>query len=165
VQSIIEALASGDRSQAERLAHSLKGAAGNLGIKRVFQSAGSLERAIRSSQTGLEDLIRNLASVMNRQVQIIRSALLASSATAGKQPEVRPADPAKVMAAMTRLRELLEVNDADSSEVYATLAGLLRGAVDPSRLEALEEAVKSYDFQTALIRLDEISKQYVKSEK
>ena len=165
VQGIIEALASGDRSQAERLAHSLKGAAGNLGIKRVFQSAGSLERAIRSSQTGLEDLIRNLASVMNRQVQIIRSALLASSATAGKQPEVRPADPAKVMAAMTRLRELLEVNDADSSEVYATLAGLLRGAVDPSRLEALEEAVKSYDFQTALIRLDEISKQYVKSEK
>jgi PAS domain S-box-containing protein len=165
VQSIIQALASGDRSQAERLAHSLKGAAGNLGIKQVFQSAGSLEKAIRDAQTGLEHLIRDLASVMNRQVQIIRSALLASSVTAGKQLAVRPADPSKVIAAMTRLKELLEVNDADASEAYATLAFLLRDTVDTSRLEALGAAVKSYDFQTALIRLDEISKQYVTSEK
>jgi hypothetical protein len=85
--------------------------------------------------------------------------------TAGKQPEVRTADPTKIMAAMTRLKELLEVNDADASEVYATLTDLLTGTADTSRLEALGVAVKNYDFQTALIRLDEITKQYTASEK
>jgi CheY-like chemotaxis protein len=165
VHGISEALASGDRGQAERLAHSLKGVAGNLGVQQVFHSAGNLEKAIRDSQTGLEDLIRDLASVMDRQVQTIRAALLASRVSAGERREIRPADPGKAMAAMARLKELLEVNDADSSEAYATLANLLKGTVDTSRLEALGAAVKSYDFQAALVRLDQISKQFGAIEK
>src|SRR6516164_7836973 len=46
-ERIATAIESGDYSLAERLAHSLKGAAGNIGINYIFCSAGKLESALR----------------------------------------------------------------------------------------------------------------------
>src|SRR6185436_15574135 len=43
---IADALGAGDRATAERLAHTVKGVAGNLGARAVHASAGVLEGAI-----------------------------------------------------------------------------------------------------------------------
>ena len=48
-KEISEYLASGDLKTAERVAHTIKGVAGNLGIKLVQQAAGDLEKGIRDS--------------------------------------------------------------------------------------------------------------------
>jgi len=50
---ISDALHIGDRSTAERIAHTVKGVAGNIGIKPVQFAAEKLEKAIRESDGGL----------------------------------------------------------------------------------------------------------------
>jgi len=150
------ALASGDRTQAERLAHTLKGAAGNLGIQQIFDSAGNLEAAIRESSDGVEGMVKELALALDRQARNILKGLQAETSATAKP--ARSADAVEILAAVARLRELLEANDADAPEAYAHLAELLPGTVDASGLEALGAAVKAFDFETALVHLNEIAK-------
>lgn len=158
--TISEALASGDRSKAEHLAHSLKGVAGNLGMNEIFQAATKLERAIRESQTGVEDLIEELTSALDRQSRNIHVAFPAGGADEKTRFDSRPTDPEKVLAALANLKKLLEANDADASEAYVNLAAALRDSVDLSRLEALGAAVNSFDFEAALGRLCEIDREF-----
>ena len=47
---IREALAQGDTEKAARLAHTLRGIAGNLGAVRVHQEAGEIEKQINSGE-------------------------------------------------------------------------------------------------------------------
>jgi CheY-like chemotaxis protein len=159
-QRIVVALLDGDRIQAERLAHSLKSAAGNLGISEIFHSAGNLERAIRESQDDVEELIQELASALDRQLQAIQEGLDAAQYIAGEQATIQRADIAGISTAVAHLRELLEASDADALDAYAHLAELLQGTADPSRLRALHAAVQAFKFETALIQLNDIADQF-----
>jgi PAS domain S-box-containing protein len=161
---ISQALASGNCSKAERLAHSLKGVAGNLGMDEIFQAAGKLERAIRVSQTGVEDLVEALTAALDRQVRSIHAALPAGGTKETAELDCRPTDPEKALAALANLREMLEANDADASEAYTHLAAHL-GDSDDLSLKALGAAVNSFDFEEALRRLDEIGREYRSKEK
>ena len=162
---ISQAFASGDHRKAERLAHSLKGVAGNLGINEIFQTAGKLEGALRVPHTGIEDLIEELTAALNRQVRNIHAAFPAGGAHEKTRFDSRPTDPEKVLAALANLKELLEANDADASEAFANLAAVLGDSVDLSRLEVLRAAVNSFDFEAALGRLGEIGREYRPKEK
>jgi PAS domain S-box-containing protein len=164
-QQIEAALRGGDRNQAERLAHSLKSAAGNLGMDEIFQAAGKLEGAIRESQTGVEDLIEDFTAALDRQVSNIHAALPAGGDDDKARLSSRPTDPEKALAELANLKELLKANDADASEAYSNLAAHLGDSVDQSRVQALGAAVNSFDFESALRRLDEIGREYRPAEK
>jgi two-component system, sensor histidine kinase and response regulator len=164
-ETIAKAIESRDRQRAERLAHSLKGVAGNLGINEAFEVATKLELAIRESGPEVTVLIEELASALDRQVRAIQAALPAASADDMAGRDARPADPSKVLSAIAKLKELLEASDADASGAYANLADLARGAVDAVRLEALHAAVNGFHFDVALNQLDEITKIYRPKEK
>jgi CheY-like chemotaxis protein len=157
---IKEALESGDHNQAERHAHSLKGVAGNLGINQIFVLAGDLESAIRESHAGTEGLIEELTSALDRQIRIIRTALLADSVDGGKRFDARPADRVEALAAIARLTERLEKNAADAPRAFTDMAEILQRTVVAWRLDALGAAVKAFDFDAALAELDEIADQY-----
>jgi CheY-like chemotaxis protein len=157
---IKEALESGDNSQAERLAHSLKGVTGNLGIKQIFVLAGTLESAARESHARTEGLIEALESALDRQIRIIRAALSPDSVDGGKRFEVRPAERQEALAAVARLRERLEASAADAPRLFAEVAEILRGTIAAWRLDALGASVKAFDFDAALSKLEEICDQY-----
>ena len=157
---IKEALESGDHNQAERLAHSLKGVAGNLGINQIFVLAGTLESAIRESHGATKSLIEELTSALDRQIRIIRAAWLADSVDGGKRLDARPAERAEALAAIARLRERLEASAADAPRVFAEMAEILRGTVAAWRLDALGTSVKAFDFDAARSMLEEIFEQY-----
>lgn len=158
-ERIASAIESGDHHQAERLAHSLKGVAGNLGINQIFHLAGNLERAIRESLDSVGGMVKELASALDRQVQNIQEGLKVRTPIAGKLDAAGSVDPFAVSAAVARLRELLKASDADAPEAYANLAKILEGTVDPPRLDALGAAVSAFDFEAALIKLNDIAKQ------
>ena len=157
---IKEALESGDQEQAERLAHSLKGVAGNLGMNQIFVLAGTLESAIRKSQAGTKGLIGELTSALDRQIRIIRAALLATTVDETTRFGARPADREQVLTAIARLRERLEASAADAPRVFAEVSEILRGTVAARRLDALGTSVKAFDFDAALSGLEEIFEEY-----
>jgi two-component system, sensor histidine kinase and response regulator len=162
-EQIEMALESGDRHRAEHLAHTLKGAAGNLGIKPIFSSAGNLERAIRERGGGLEQMIKELASALDGQARTIEDSL--KSAAAVSRKPARSVDASEISTSVTRLRDLLLASDADAPQAYLTLAELLAGSVDPSQLDGLGAAVNGFDFETALLKLNEIISQYEANQK
>jgi PAS domain S-box-containing protein len=162
---ITEAIESGDRKLVERLAHSLKGVAGNLGVDQIFILAGTLESAILESRDGIERLIEELTSALNHQTRMIRAALLAGSVDADKQSSARPPERAEALAAIDRLRERLEASAADAPRVFTEMAEILRSEVTVSRLDALGASVKAFDFDTALAELKTISEQYQPSDR
>jgi signal transduction histidine kinase/CheY-like chemotaxis protein len=153
---IAEALRAGDRVSAERLAHTLKGVAGNLGVGCVQAAAGKIEHAIRERDSSVPELIAGLTSILIPQVAAIRIAV-------GTVAPVIPAapgqfDPDAAAAAVTRLRSLIKVNDGDAADEIESVATSLAGAADPVRLAALRSAIADFDFEKASRELDEIAR-------
>jgi len=129
-------------------------------MNEIFQTAGNLEGAIRVSETGVEDLIEELRSLMDRHIRTMRAALSAGSVEGGKRFDARPAERSEALAAIARLRERLEKSAADAPRAFTDMAEILQGTVVAWRLDALGAAVKAFDFDAALAKLDEITDQY-----
>jgi len=123
-----------------------------------------LEKAIRESESGIADLVKDLRSAMDRQIRTIQAALAVNGTDRMRPSSARPAEARQALTAIARLKELLEASDADACEAYRNLAVLLRGMVDASRLEKLGAAVESFDFDAALSRLGEVAKEFGEKE-
>ena len=161
---IAGALARGDRKAAERVAHTLKGVAGNLGIRRIQASAEKLERALRDGDAASPAALSEFASLLGPQVEAIRRAFGSSgsggSGGSGIAPDTtaaKPYDAAAGRAAIGRLRKLLASSDGGAADAFDEVSGTLAGAVAGPRLEALGEAIHEFDFEGALSKLDAIA--------
>jgi len=154
VGQITAALAQGDAVLAERLAHTLKGVAGNVGARLVHSAAGLLEEVIRHRGDPAET---ETALVQVAKVLDLLLAGLGSLPTPAS-PVPPPAssaqvEPAQTRAAAARLAQLLA--DFDSSagawteEHRAALAPLFPG----SAWSEFEKLVENYDFAGAEIQL------------
>ena len=164
---IAGALARGDRQAAERVAHTLKGVAGNLGIRRIEASAEKLERALRDgdaapgTSTRSPAALSEFASLLGLQIEAIRRAFRSGgSGGSGAVPDTiaaKPYDAAAGRAAMGRLRKLLASSDGGAADVFDEVSAALAGAVARPRLEALGEAIQEFDFEGALSKLDAIA--------
>jgi len=154
VDEIRTALAAGDIKTATRAAHSLKGAAANLGVATVAEAAALAETAInngRPVEETLGSLSRALASVM----AAIRSALPSESpATAGTEPS---ADPAMVLAPLNRLKTLLKNDDGDAADFMLDVRPGLSKVLTEAELTTLTELVGNFDFGAALNSLTDIA--------
>ena len=146
---ITEALKQEDWQTAERLAHTIKGTAGNIGASVVRDRAASLETAIRSRAPSSEINagIEALSSPLMSLVVDLHHALGASPEPAG--PPAIIIDPRRLEAVVSRLAELLATSDSEATDVLEENAGLLHAAF-PEHYRNLEERVQSFDFDEAL---------------
>jgi two-component system, sensor histidine kinase and response regulator len=154
---ITAALERGDCHEAERLAHSLKGVAGNLGMDQILHLAGNLERAIREFPEGVEGLVKDLDSILDRQLLNIEEALKIAVPIIEKHGADVMVEPGAISEAIARLKVLLKANDLEASQAYFELGEILQAKVDPSQLNVLERAIKALDYEQALVTLDEIT--------
>jgi len=150
---IAQALADRDNSTAERLAHTLKGVAGNIGAQRLQEAAHRLEQAIAAGQ---ENVDAGLGALRNELTPVL-SALDVLDDTPATQPAAAgPLDSDELAALLQNLRQLLEENDADATDMLDELAVLLAGSPLESELKPLRIAVSEYDFEAALGCLAEL---------
>jgi CheY-like chemotaxis protein len=154
------ALESGDRKLAERIAHTLKGVAANIGIKQVHAAAEKLERAIREGDAAVPVVLEELASVLGPQIQTIQQAL--GEVTIPGQEEKANArfDAEAASAAVGRLKALLVASDADAEEAFSQVRDAVAGQGEKSRLNALGAAISEFDFEGALVMLDAIAREH-----
>ena len=111
---ISAALASGDQKVAERIAHTVKGVAGNLGMTEAQSAARKLEKAIREGQDSVPVLLEHFANTLSVQIAALNQALQDSALA--PPPEVPPApfNGENVSLAIARLKALLEASDGDA---------------------------------------------------
>jgi signal transduction histidine kinase/DNA-binding response OmpR family regulator/HPt (histidine-containing phosphotransfer) domain-containing protein len=154
VQDIRSALATGDIEAAARAAHSLKGAAANLGATALADVAAKAETAINLGQ-GVEETLRALAVSFDTVLAAIRSALpaelVAPAATAAS------ADPSTVREPLTGLAKLLKNDDGDATDFILDARPVLSKVLTEVEINTLSEQVGNFDFEAALKSLFDIA--------
>ena len=147
VETIRESLSSADAATAERMAHSLKGAAGTLGAMAVSEAAAKAEAAIRTGQ-GIDPALLILSDVLENAVRAIRAAL------SEEEPVTRggaaSTDPEAVTESLTRLKHLLESDDGEAADFIIEERPALSGVLTDMEIENLNELVADFNFDAAL---------------
>jgi PAS domain S-box-containing protein len=150
-----DSLARGDRAVAERLAHTVKGVAGNLAAVPVQTAAGALEKAIRDGTEPalVHEKRTQLAEALERLSTSLRPWLAHRAPSQAPTPAAAapPADPAALVPLAERWTRLLADCDASSVDALESDSGLLRALLGGSpAFEAFAKQVRGYDFEGAL---------------
>jgi two-component system, sensor histidine kinase and response regulator len=154
---IAAALRDGDRELATRIAHTVKGVAGNLGIPSVQAAAERVERAIRGNDSSVDALLGDFGSELSRMAAIVRRKLVETAPAEKPAKSSREYDPEASEAALSRLRSLIEANDGEVADAFAAVEDAVGGLIDKAALDSLKSAIDGFDFEAALSRLDGIA--------
>jgi two-component system, sensor histidine kinase and response regulator len=154
VEDIRKALSMGDAATAERAAHSLKGAAGTLGVIALSEAAARAETAIRMGQ-GIDAALTSLSIDLGAALGAIRTALPQEAPTNGGGGASR--DPRAVVEPLTRLKRLLETDDGEAADFMIDARSQLAGVLTAAEIETLSELVGDFNFESALKCLSSIT--------
>jgi CheY-like chemotaxis protein/HPt (histidine-containing phosphotransfer) domain-containing protein len=147
VGDIAAARARGDDELAVRLAHTLKGVAGNIGAKLVQSAAGKLEKLLR--ENGDADAATNeLSAVLDPLI-----ARLDARETPASEAPAAPL-PSTLREAADRLTALLADSDPDAAEFVAANRSALEPLFAGPSWTEFERLVRDYAFPEALARLE-----------
>jgi two-component system, sensor histidine kinase and response regulator len=160
VGQVDAALAQGDTGLAERLAHTLKGVAGNIGAKVVQAVAGGLEKLLRSQApaTDIEASKREVAAALDPLVGQLRAALKSSAPAAAACTPAPPADPAQTQEAAAQLAKLLSEFDPGAAEFIEANQAALRALFASEAWQPFAKLVQDYAFADAQARLEQAPK-------
>jgi HPt (histidine-containing phosphotransfer) domain-containing protein len=139
-------LVSGDRNEARRLAHSLKGAAGTIGATMLQDLAAALEADITSAAPALETAAK--ARAVQTHLRGLVDALDAALPT-DRDAVVLTFDPHAVDAVLDRLDDLLTAADFDVGATFRASSSLLRAALGDAVTE-FEAPMRNHDYPAAL---------------
>ena len=147
VEEIRAALAGGDVATAERVAHSLKGVAGNLGATVLAEVARKAETAVKTGQ-GIEAGLDALAVSLDAVVRAVRAALPPeASVHSGREAS---ADPAAAAYSLGRLKKMLETDDGEAADFILDARPNLSGLLTGAEIDTLAELVGNFDYAAAL---------------
>jgi len=143
---IATALAENNRGLAERLAHTVKGVAGNIGAMTVHDAAAELEKAIAGSATAvqIEALSASLEKCLANLIPGLKTAL------AGPEDKaVQAGDSGQVKAAAEQLSRYLVQSNAAAIDYFAEVAPHLRILFDAHEFERFASLIENYAFTEA----------------
>ncbi|MFY9733473.1 MAG: response regulator [Candidatus Acidiferrales bacterium] len=154
VEEIRDALAKGDMATAARAAHSLKGAAANLGATAVAEAAAKVEKEIQTGENAPPALV-GMAASLRTTVQAIQSVFPNQAATASISSAY--ADPSSVAAPLSHLKKLLANDDGEAADFILEAQPEFAKVLTGSEITTLSTLVSNFDFSGALKCVSEIA--------
>lgn len=153
--NICQALGKGDRQLAERLAHTVKGVAGNIGAVGVQKMAQELEQSIRENDAAelTEQIRRRFADTLMLQIADLRAHI-------GDVPEGSRSVPAGVVDSglmktiMSRLKALLMADDTEAVDYFEAVEKDLSACMPAADYNNLKKSLVEYEFDAALQALN-----------
>jgi CheY-like chemotaxis protein/anti-sigma regulatory factor (Ser/Thr protein kinase) len=134
--------------EARRLVHTVKGVAGNIGAKRVFQAAHVLENALHAG----DDVTTPLAAFADALAECVVVAPRAPVVLAAPVEPVE-IDHAVLRPLVVKLDALLRRRDLDAEDCLTALKASCAGNGLDQALRTLEAGVGALDFDAALVAL------------
>ncbi len=134
---------------ARNLAHSLKGAAGNLGLVRLQGAAAALETALRRGEPAAA--LPPLAAALEEALDTLQAAVAAidDSPLAAAAGANETFDTDKAMSLLDRLEQLLATDDIGASELFESNRALLHHCF-AAGASLLDKQIKVFDYRAAL---------------
>ena len=144
------ARADADPTAAARLAHSLRGTAGNIGARQVAQAAAALEQACATEQSD-DEVQSRLAEVEQCLAPVMEA--LAGMHEAQSYSAQPPRPPKELQEYLAKLKRLLADSDTSAVEVLRELA---RNPTLAVPLAPVVQQVELFDFDRALELLQQL---------
>ncbi len=159
VAQIRQALDGKDMDTARRLAHTVKGVAGNIGAMDIFEAAQVLEHGIANGDTSVTTLLDHVDKVLQPVLASLK-ALFAEDDRDDETVEVaESADAVDVEALAPQLNELaglLHISDTNAETVLEDIKKTL-GTALMKETRALGERIDMFDFNGAMEVLERIA--------
>ena len=158
------AWADGDANTAQRLAHSLKGSAGNIEANGVRQSAGLLEHACQAEPAEVDALLTATLDALHPLIEGLGGALAAIDARlSGHGSAVNPAAAPNLGAAdspvpemLRRLQADLVAGEGDALQTLAKIRPLFGASPLAPQLDPIAAAIEGFDFDQAALLVDSL---------
>jgi two-component system sensor histidine kinase/response regulator len=156
------AIAQGRQGDAERLTHTLKGVAGNIGAVELHRAAQVLDSALRQDDQGELDLL--LAHVESELSRVVYGLAPAAAQAAAKRA---PAESAELVSgsvversalepAIMELAALVRKNDPEAEDALERLRGVLKHTRH-GELNRIAAALDLFDFRGAAKALNALA--------
>ncbi|MBF0459940.1 MAG: response regulator [Magnetococcales bacterium] len=153
---IAQAWAEQDHARAERLAHTLKSIAGQLGAHALHLAARNLEEGIAQESGQIESLMQGFADTLAEVISALATWSGQSSAVA--VPVATQAEDGTDLASLLQqLAVLLREQDSKADTLLEPLSVRLQGHAAQPLFHALTQHLKQYDYEGALHGLLEIA--------
>ena len=145
VVSFKQALALGDAGEAERLVHTLRSTAGNIGAMALAAEAGLLEDCLRQGdspeivQARADQLLKDLSTLIEQLSESVRA-----------EPEPSPVqiNQAEFESVCVELLSLLKSDDIGALKIFRVHHELLKVGIQTD-FSALQRLIENYDFSKA----------------
>jgi PAS domain S-box-containing protein len=156
LEQVSAALEKGEAPVAVRLAHTLKGVAGNIGAKAVQVAAARVEKLIRENAdvAELRSAGEAASAVLNPLINELRTAFDRQISPEVPQTTTVIADPAGSREASNQLTILLSDFDPVAAEFIETKRTLLQPLFTSESWADFEKLVQDYNFNEARMLLD-----------
>jgi len=154
-ERIETALAAQDRAGAERIAHNVKGVAGNLGSGAVQEMAAQLERALRegADAAALERLLPRFAASMATLADAIGTALAPDEEQ--NTPTATAIDWEAFKPILAKLRAYLTSDDSEATDYFDAQRGAFKAACTADDFAQLDKLLHAFEFGAALLLLEQ----------
>ncbi len=141
-------LKAGDRVAAERTAHTIKGVAGNLGVKTVQLAAGELEKAIHDGADAarLKLLRERFATVLTPFVDRLRAALGEESASSSA-PQIIACNPAQLKLVLEQMTKHLAEFDVAACDCLEANRGVFASLFSADEFGKFEQRISGLRFR------------------
>jgi two-component system sensor histidine kinase/response regulator len=155
VGEIRVALAANDNETATRLAHTLKGVAGNLGARDVQDAAAAVETLLRdgSGAVAIDRALAQLATVLDPFLARLGAALAMTAAVAAAPPAVAAVH---TRAAAAQLTKLFADFDTSAVAFAEENQASLRPAFDAATWQQFLRHTQEFSYADAQVLLDQV---------
>jgi len=158
---ITEALSGSDTALAERLAHTVKGVAGSLGLHTVQQAAARLEKSIaaKTDSVALVPLVAGFQTVLDDFVARLDLALPPVETTPSSAAPDVPLDPDRAKRIVQEMIGYLNNFDPTASDCLEANRDLFRALLPGETFAKFEQEVSGFVFADALAGLKKVAAQ------
>lgn len=155
-RDIRAAIAAGDHATAQRLAHTLKGAAGDIGATRLGEASKRLEAALQApSAKAPSALLDAVEALLAQQLSHIRQATAPLAGAPAMQSSLL--DDTGLASLLRQMATLLRNDDAQALELLAPLMAHSKRSGQPQEFHRLQGLVERFSLNEALMVLHGIA--------
>ncbi|MFD2167683.1 response regulator [Thalassotalea euphylliae] len=154
VDEIKHAIDKNQCKDAERIAHTLKGVAANIGATKLAAAAKEVEHALSLENTDIAALLKQTSTELAQTITNINAASVENTAA---ETSCHQASAEEIATQLQQLFEEIEDFDANAQETWRTLSSGLGSSVDDSLKAKIKDALDNYDFDQAEQLLQNIS--------
>lgn len=157
ISELCASIGVGDVKQTDALVHKVKGAAGNLRLKRLYHSSCQLETSVNKGQSDtINAALKPFVQILTETLEVIGNLPLTTvENNTGTRPESMTAEQLEQCAqCLTAALDACERHDPDAAEAAAER---LAEYIDHDQLLEINHKLQQFDFDAALVSLNQLA--------